>query len=204
MSSLNHFCGDKSNSASQIIVTYDSLLSETEFKSSDSCSLRLIRSDKGINHGILKYHNRCNFDPQHHSILLNDMLKTIFTDSETDSIHTIAWGRLTPNLLMPSIFSQRLARTTYSQNTWDHVKGMPMNGHINDYVRDLLNKTEVVAELRQLFSTLNYELHISGVEKVIVFQADSILGLDLENSNHIKLPVDCQVWFLITSAEHSI
>jgi hypothetical protein len=102
---------------------------------------------------------------------------------------------------LPSIFSLRLARTTYAQFTWDHVIGMPINGHINDYVRDLLNKTEVVAELRQIFFTLGYHLKISGVEKVIVFPADSIRGLELEYKNYVKLPVDCQVWFSINSTE---
>ena len=188
-----------SKKKNEFTVVVDSLLNEKHFiMQAESCTVSLTRYDSELNHGIIKYRNPCNFDPNRDSPKFEVLLRAVLKDKLTDSLRTLSWGRLTPAIRKSSILGRRLAIAASRSEIWDKRLGKSSAFGENNFVRDLINTQNIFKELKDVFQKCGMEIKIVSVEKVLVFRAEELPDFDLYQQYGIakqdRIPIDCQIW----------
>ncbi|MBI2522658.1 MAG: hypothetical protein HYV97_19715 [Bdellovibrio sp.] len=121
-------------------------------------------------------HNRCN------EISIAKMLQEILLKISSAyqgglPFKSFSMGRLQE---YPAFSKQLMAFAANSKN-WNDKKGLPIKGHLNNFVTEALNELLPSMWMVKILSPYWKSIKISGVEKVLV---DPVA----------KLPFDCQFW----------
>jgi hypothetical protein len=177
--------------------------------SGNNCSFSFTVESTILNKLILMNRARCSWQLQAQMPFLKKLLDVICDDYEDSSqLHKLYWGRLTPSSASGILeMSKRLALAAKRSPDWDSEKGRLLSeGHINDFVAKLANERGIYKELKDLFHTLNLNLTIDHVEKVLVGSVqDKSYYHELQQfgvNTSDKLPFDCMVCFRINSKDY--
>jgi hypothetical protein len=197
----------KSNPVLTVNIKLDSVYQEKHYTLKDSTGdYKFTVYLNDLNRGIIGYNYKGLSAIPQQTKPMYTLLKTIFQDSLLNfKIHTLVWGRLFKPANNDLLMSKRLALAATKSNAWNKKTGKPFAGHENAFVLNLANSAQIFPELRDLFNLLEYNIKVSGVEKVIIQTAaqlpfwDEISGKTHKND---KLPFDCQTWFSIEKAKN--
>jgi len=90
--------------------------------------------------------------------------------------------------------SQYLANSASKDPAWDKKKGEPVNLDINRYVKNILSRKEITAEIEKAFATSGHRVISTTVEKVLVGGFGDV-PLWQGKMAPGKMPYDAMVWF---------
>lgn len=147
---------------------------------------------------VLMVRSDCDLSIVSLSKLLREGLP-IFLVKNSSPISSVGLGRL---MNYPQ-WSRALARAAAESSGWDRRRGRPVKPyqHENRIVTALLNQTAYLGDLQAIFLRLGFKACLAGVEKVLVFKAETIFPAGLLKpfkiaANHL-LPSDAQVWLTL-------
>jgi len=170
----------------------------------DSCQISWIVMS-GINKGVVKHRSECDFTLDKQLPFLSKILDKVFEDrTNVRTIRTLFWGRLLPDGGKDFVMSQRLAIAAKASPLWDAERGRPKSSEfINVFIARLANEAVIYKELNELFEKHKMKLRVSGVEKVLVANANQFPFFDELRKRGIKatekLPYDCMTWFSVST-----
>ncbi len=185
-----------------VVIKNDSLFQTKSYSLNDSVgfiTFEVYLSD--LNKGIIRYRHKGAEPLNKQADSMKRILKTIFNDSTLNvEFSTLHWGRLNNSTNRDFTMAKRVALASANSDEWDKKSGKPFQGHANSFVQNLANSHKVYPELVNLFADFNYKIEVSGVEKVLVQQANKMpfwSEISDKVSSSDKLPFDCQTWFRI-------
>jgi hypothetical protein len=126
--------------------------------------------------------------------LMLETLKTAFSKTDPPKLEGVYSSLCIGRLVDYPWLSQYLADSAWKDPAWDRKKGKPNKLDINKYVRDILSRKEVAAEIDKALETSGHRVIAATVEKVLVgglrevplYQGKMAPG---------KVPYDAMAWF---------
>ncbi|MCK9607588.1 MAG: hypothetical protein M0R33_14195 [Methylomonas sp.] len=100
-------------------------------------------------------------------------------------------------------WSRALARAAANSSGWDRRRGRPVKPyrHENQIVTALLNQSAYSDDLQAVFLRFGFKSCVAGVEKVLVFKAETIFPVGSLTPPKLAannlLPGDAQVWLTL-------
>ena len=165
----------------KIIVQYNSDVREIVYSLEDN-SLSLTMYDTKINRHILRLRSKSELPLKEQVAIISRILKKVPKERQ---FRTFFIGRLLNAFGADKTMSERLQRATAQSPLWDKEKGRPRSGHENQCVKGIANQAMIFPELKEMFTTHDYEIQVSSVEKVLI-------------DPKTKLPYDCMTWFSLS------
>jgi hypothetical protein len=121
-------------------------------------------------------------------------LKSAFTKADSPKLEGVYSSLYIGRLIDYPWLSQYLADSALKDPAWDKKRGKPNKLDINKYVKDILSRKEVAAEIDKALETSGHRVIAATVEKVLVgglrevplYQGKMAPG---------KVPYDAMAWF---------
>ncbi len=153
----------------------DRMHTMTYTAASDSCRISWVLFETELNRAVIRHYADCRQSWEIQAPLISRVAEKIFENpTNRNTLHTLTWGRLTPDGATEVRMAVRLAAAAIRSPNWDRSSGRSRTVHINRLVRDLANEACIYAELKNVLSPMGVALSVSSIEKVLVSKAGSL------------------------------
>jgi hypothetical protein len=187
----------------EVTVERDAAIGEIRYGTAKGkCRITWTLHTAEINRNVIRHRAECELPPAEQVLLIARLLRRMMeSGTDPEQIRTLSWGRIYPDGPRDSTMAVRLALAAIGSAGWDAAKGVPRDGDVNGFVRQLAIDEMIYPELRALFREFGLAAELASVEKVLVLPAGQLPFFDRlqKRGAHAgdKLPFDFQAWFSI-------